>query len=149
MKEAHRKKLVFAMLIAAIIYGLANIPGGSDKNQTEEMLETPPPAADVAPASAMQSVDIEYYSSLSWGSDPFYRPYSETENTPQPDRPISGWTLNGVIINDRTTVAVINKNVVRIGDKIGGARVVDIQKDKVMLEQDGSEFAIHITRGES
>lgn len=148
MQESRRKKIIYVLLVAAIIYGLANIPGGSDKMQTEELIDTPTPTAGVPPASATQTINIEYYSSLPWGSDPFYRVYSELENSTPRQQPVSRWTLNGVIINDRATVAVINKTIVRIGDNVNGARVVDIQKDKVTLEQDGSEFAIHITRSE-
>lgn len=148
MLESRRKKVIYALLVAAIIYGLANIPGGSDKWQTEELIDTSTPTEGVPSSLVTQTINIEYYSSLPWGSDPFYRVYSELENSPPRQQPVSRWTLNGVIINDRATVAVINKTIVRIGDNVNGARVIDIQKDKVTLEQDGTEFAIHITRSE-
>ncbi len=150
MNEAKRKIIIYALLVAAIIYGLANFPGGTDKNHTDTSIDNPAPAAQKIPASAKQSIDIKYYSSLPWGSDPFCRYYARADNgNGSTDAPAPQWTLNGVVINAKTTVAVINKNIVHVGDKIAGARVVDIQKDKVVMEQDGSQFSIQITRGET
>lgn len=149
MNEAGRKKIIYGLLVVAIIYGLANIPRDSGNLPTENLIDNPAPTADSLPAAPGQPINIEYYNGLAWGSDPFCRTFSEKGKTPPKDQPGPRWTLNGIIINDRTTVAVINKNIVHIGDIIAGARVVDIQKDKVTLEQDGSEFAIHITRGET
>ena len=150
MNEATRKKIIYALLVVAIIYGLANIPGGANKSHTDTSIDNPAPAAQKMPASVKQSIDIAYYSSLPWGSDPFCRFYAQADNnTGQTDAPAPQWTLNGVVINAKTTVAVINKNIVHVGDKVAGARVVDIQKDKVVMEQNGSEFSIQITRGET
>ncbi len=150
MNQAKRKIIIYALLVAAVIYGIANIPGRKDKEQTDSSLDNPAPVAQKIPASVKQAIDIAYYSSLPWGSDPFCRFYAEVDNrTGQSDTPAPQWTLNGVIINTKTTVAVINKNIVHVGDKVAGARVVDIKKNEVIMEQDGSEFSIQITKGET
>lgn len=151
MNEAMRKKMIYVLLGAAIIYGAANLPGGSDNKKEKAVVEQPKPANKRLTAPPTQTIDVEYFSSLSWGSDPFYRESHDNATITRSDTPgkTSRWILNGVVINDKATVAVVNKKIVHIGDKIGDARVVAITKDKVVLEQDGSEFSIHITKDES
>lgn len=59
--------------------------------------------------------------------------------------------VTGIIFDkDRpeATYAIINKVVVRIGDEIAGAKVVDIQKGSVSLKKNGEEFVLRLWEAE-
>lgn len=50
--------------------------------------------------------------------------------------------LESVLVSDTRKVAVINGQVVAEGEKIGGARVVSIGKDKVRLLKSGKTISL-------
>ena len=63
---------------------------------------------------------------FSWGRDPFFA--KEIFNNKS-----KSFILNGILWDEKHPKAVINENIVSIGDKLGDTKVVDIKKDKVIL----------------
>lgn len=68
-----------------------------------------------------------------WQSNPFVK-YSDTPQT-------KSLTLYGIIIGPRS-LALINSEVVKVGDKIGGSEVVSIERQKVVLRNSDGLFQI-------
>lgn len=54
------------------------------------------------------------------------------------------WLLTTTLVSPERRTAVINNQVVTVGDRIGGARVVDIQADSVRLRAGGREVTLMI-----
>lgn len=67
----------------------------------------------------------------SWGRNPFA--ISGT-----PIRRFEGLILNGILWDNKSPMAIVNEKIVKIGDKIDGNVVVDIEQDRVILN-DGSK----------
>ncbi len=63
-----------------------------------------------------------------WGRDPF----SSGPSTSEPAT-LSDMVLTGILWDDSAPLAMINDNLVGVGDKIGGYAVAEIKKDKVVL----------------
>lgn len=55
-----------------------------------------------------------------------------------------GMVLNGIAWDKKSPSAIINGEVVGIGDKIGESVVTDIQKDKVVLSKEGGTYELNL-----
>ena len=55
-----------------------------------------------------------------------------------------GLELVGIMYDEKTCHALINEDVVRIGDTIEGNKVIDIQKDKVILNDGQKNFELRL-----
>jgi hypothetical protein len=142
-----RKLIIFSILIAALIYGYSNIP------KKQQPAEPGPGETDpmVQPAQIVQKsklVDIEKYSALPWERDPFTRSFQATTDITIPSIS-SEWELGGILFDETNPTAIINSRIVKAGEMIDGARVLKIDKSKVLLERNGNPFALSIKRDES
>lgn len=52
--------------------------------------------------------------------------------------------LKGVILDDNGMVALINDDVVRVGDNVGINKVMEISADKVILNDGEKDFALNL-----
>lgn len=55
-----------------------------------------------------------------------------------------GLELGGIMSDEKSCHALINDYVVRIGDTIEGNKVVDIQKDRVILNDGAKNFELRL-----
>ncbi len=146
MDTKKRQKFFYAVAVMVVIWGLYNILGDSDKKAkpTPEPLKTVEKAA--ATPKPVSSVDIEEYTKLTWGRDPFYRSVDKKAKPTVEPEPALGWILGGILWNEKSPSAVINKKIVRHGDIVNGAKVVKIDKNLVTLEKDNLEFTLNIKK---
>jgi hypothetical protein len=54
--------------------------------------------------------------------------------------------LSGVLWDDQIPTAIINSKVVKIGDLIQGKTVVDIEKDQVLLMEEGQIYVLKLRK---
>ncbi len=75
---------------------------------------------------------------LAWGRDPFLKPVVrkvKKEEVFIPEKELKKeLTIKAIIFDGKTGVAIINDRLVKKGDMIFGRKVIDIQRDKVILE---------------
>jgi len=57
------------------------------------------------------------------------------------------WNVNTIKISEHERIAIINGRRVQVGDRVGGARVVDIQPSYVRLRYQQEEVAIRLVPG--
>ena len=106
--------------------------------------EAPPPVAETAPATKEVSLTSlrDRAKGLKWVRDPFVLNLGRGEELPVLQLKVSG------IIYDpdhpEATYAIINEDVVRIGDDLHGIKVVDIQADAVRLKKFNQEFTLYL-----
>ncbi len=68
-----------------------------------------------------------------WGSDPFVRDWVMVNE-------LAEMNLNAITIGGEKAYALINDQILEVGDVISGKRIVMIETDKVVLEQGGRTF---------
>lgn len=147
MDHKKRQKIIYGIFIMAVLWGVHNFAGKDDEapqqmpgpGESTELIKTKPRA---------KPIDIEKYSSLAWGKDPFCRGKKGAIDT-EPVRSESRWILSGILYNENNPSAVINKKIVRNGDSINGATVLEIDKNIVKLEKDGLEFRLTVAKEKS
>ena len=97
--------------------------------------------AAAAPASGVVSLDLpealparqaqrDQASRLAWGRDPFTGGAAGAE--------VSGFDLSGILWDATQPIAVINGQMLRVGDELEGYKVTQIAQDSVLLS-DGSQ----------
>ena len=137
MDSKLRQKIIYVLFGLAIIYGGYNFLSDHAKKKI-----APPPAtaeqssAQLTPPA--KSIDVNKYSLMDWGRDPFYR-HKASEQVIIKGKP-GNWVLNGILYDPSAPTAIINKQIVRPGDKIGRATVEEITKSKVIIKIDDTEY---------
>lgn len=72
-----------------------------------------------------------------WGRDPFF-----LGNVSRDDIELDGMVLNGIVWDEDSQYAIVNGEVIKVGDKLGDKKIVEINKDSVVLEQDGNRHTL-------
>ena len=154
MSEGTRKKVIFGVLIVAVIWGYNNLKSDSKEKAPRKRADvtTSAPAAtptvnEVAPnAAAPKLVNIEKKALETWGKDPFRVERSGQQSTRKPSR-VRKWQLSGILFNSQAPVAIINNQQVRTGDMVDNAKVIKIDRKAVQLEHNGTKMTITVTKG--
>ncbi len=159
MTEAKRKKMMYGILVVAVIWGAWNL---AQPRRASRTVETQPVAQEIAvqevTVEAQPTIDMAAKRSEPWGRDPFTgklaksSPPRESNGSPSRTSEVGtksskGWSLTGIIDNGTTPFAFINGKMVKVGDLIDQARVVSIEKQKVTLSLNGSQFALKVNKG--
>ena len=152
MTESTRKKVISGVLVVAVIWGYANLKPDSDgkKPPRQDTAAAVQPQATTVPkpaaAQAPKLVRIEEKAKESWGEDPFRveRKHTPTSRTPNK---VLKWTLSGILYNSHSPIAIINRQQVRSGGSVDGARVIKIDRKAVTLEHNGKQMTITVTKG--
>jgi molybdenum cofactor biosynthesis enzyme len=144
MNEKRRKKIVYLILVVAVIWGVNNFP---DKRGEKAAVETPVTIQSLSSTSPAQSagkmIDIEQKVRAAWGTDPFRVKRSVKA------APLSApeWHLSGIVYNSQTPLAIINNKPVRAGDVVNNAKVVSIKPKTVTIEHNGTLLTLTVTKG--
>ena len=132
--------LIILVVLAAIslIYGITASPKRGAKSTTvamKEVTEMPPQAAETTVGSVRRAKRSQY---KMWKRNPF--------SSGQADSTMSDLTLSGIVWNKSRPKAMIGDAIVVKGDTIGNNRVVDIQPDKVILNDGTKDFELRIEK---
>ncbi len=170
MTESTRKKMVFGLLGAAIIYGATAIEwsspeptspssqtqanptsmGEADRANPDAMGQTDPgivlDSTPTKPNNTALLAAIDSILQTPWGDDPFQfeSRYSRTEDRVEE---AAGWKLSGIVFTPTNPMAVINSRPVKVGDIINDAAIVKIEQNQVTLECRGDRFVIAVNEG--
>lgn len=75
--------------------------------------------------------------------DPFFYEKTEKKGSAPSGADLQGsMLLTGVLWNVNPPKAIISGKIVTVGDKIGAAEVIEINKDGVRMKADGNEFTL-------
>lgn len=73
-----------------------------------------------------------------WGRDPFV----QVRRGQVDAAAVSGFKLGGISVRGNDCYALINSQIVREGDIIGGMTITRIEREKVILSKGGQSFAL-------
>ncbi len=134
-----REKIIRIILIAAapvIIFIWARNFGIFQNRSSRGRLGT----SLSANATAFETQEIKRHTVrseyTSWGRDPFF--------AGQVSGPSSSLSLQGIVMDPLSPFAIINGEIVKEGETIGGATVVLIQKAKVILKKGKEEIVLEL-----
>jgi len=141
VNEKTRKLIVYGLLVAAVIWGVYNFEPGRKRSHGPSA-NAPAVAAAMTAAvpGPAATIDIETEAARSWGEDPFRvvaAPARQSERAPS-------WNLGGIIYSASAPLAIINNRTVGVGDEVGGATVVKIDRTQVTLDHAGKAVTLKV-----
>jgi len=150
MDDKMRKKIVYGAFALAIVWGIYNFAGGGK--------EVEPTATDTygmvdhtaqivtAPTGQFYVTAADLERTPGWSSDPF-RPRVIFDRVELDTSYSPGFELTGILYSDTRPMAVINQRPVTVGDSVRDARVVEITRSTVVLEQGGTRLTVKVNKG--
>lgn len=158
MTEARRKKVMYGILVVAVIWGGWNF--SRPRTVSLPVADQSIVAAVTAESTSVRPIptDLDLKRADAWGRDPFRSSSYRAKAVPvassssvvaaEPSNaPRNGWSLTGVIDNGTTPLAFINGKMVKVGDLVDQAKVVKIEKHKVTLSHNGNQFSLQVNKG--
>jgi hypothetical protein len=120
--------------IASLTYGITASRRGS---YAPIISQESAQRSEMPPQSSVSSVRRPRKSNFaSWGRDPFAPEKTSASAVP--------FILNGIILDKKEPKAIINNEIVGIGDKIGDAVIIDIKKNAVILNDGIADFELNL-----
>jgi type II secretory pathway component PulC len=143
-----RQKIVIAALPVAVIWGAYNLLWTKEKTPVEQPVVASQTVVPVeSPRLIPGDPDLQQIKEADWGTDPFKSEIKREAKPADNSKKELKLILSGILFNERSPMAVINKRTVRSGDVIGDARVVTIDRKSVLMEQNGKQFRLKVTKG--
>ena len=151
LSEEKKKKELIAVacflvtLTLLIVYNVRRVAARKAGRQQilstvsqEPVVETAPAAPEEKNLASLKAKAKE----LQWGRDPFILSLRKGEELPTLQLQVTGIIYDP--IHAEETYAIINDEVVRIGDNLRGIKVVDIQPDSVRFKKFNQEFTLFL-----
>lgn len=76
-----------------------------------------------------------------WGRDPFIL---DTSNINIKEQSVDDLVLNGIVSGKENPYAIINNDVVKLGDKVDGMAVIEINENNVVLDENGQRHTLEL-----
>jgi len=150
MSEQTRKRIIYAVFIAAVIWGVFNfMPGSKKDKQAKQMTATETVVPHVNPQASIANqtfVNVEEKAKEQWGRDPF-RAVTTKNTVKQTTFQSKHWDLSGILYNDKFPVAIINNSPAKEGDTVNNAKIIKIDKKEVVIEYNGTQIVLTVAKG--
>lgn len=104
------------------------------KSYEKEMPAPPDPST-----SSKKGLDLSQLEELPWGRDPFVK-----ASKPKPVKEKDRFTLSAVIWDENEPYAVINDEILVVGQEIEEYHVIDIDVDTVILQKGSKEIKLKL-----
>jgi ribosome-associated protein YbcJ (S4-like RNA binding protein) len=148
MKRRNKIILFLVVLILFLLFSFAPIE--STQFNVKKIIKQEKIKGDVDLDKFHRNLDFilnseKKHDSLTWGKNPFEKPAklwgkkSEMSREKSKSFVSSPLKLNGVIIKGKEAWAIIDENVVKVGDNISGRTVEKIEMGKVILRSGQTE----------
>lgn len=70
--------------------------------------------------------------------------YAASKSKFKPSEAITDFMLDAIFVSEDKAVAVVNNQIVKIGDSIGDAKIKSIDLEKVILVTERGEIVLHL-----
>ncbi len=136
-KEIFITVILGVILLIAISMNLKRLK--STKKTTETPLSIEKPATEVSSKSIKANADVialqKQRANLVWGRDPFFFTQAKKVYTGQK------LFLKGISLGkDGKGYVFVNDQILTVGDVVGGYKVMEIKKDRVLLKKGSDTF---------
>lgn len=147
MSESTRKKIVYAALVTAIIWGVYNfVPvtkSGTVVSSKTNVTQMAPEPKTASLTRIGKTINVADMKQKGWGTDPFRAGKKSRAKIKAPKKV---WKLSGIVFNETKPLAIINGKSVGVGDMIGDAKVIKIEREKVVIEYAGNSINLRVSK---
>ena len=138
----NRKKIELTITLIGIIFLIFmvvnNIQGQKGKKSA---LANKKESSSVSGAQvfSLENFETKPATAKSWGRDPFL-----LDSTNAGEQGMGGLILNGIVSDKDTPYAIINNDIVKLGDKVNGMAVIEINEKNVVLDENGQRHTLEL-----
>ena len=126
--DKNKRNLIFLGTVLLVVIWVWTSASARKKGRSASFPK-PPVAEQASPKVKTQFSD--------WGRNPFMLPGELSES-------VRGLMLDGIVWDNEKPYAIINNQVLGIGDTVGRSRITAITETAVTLEEDGNAFSIQL-----
>jgi hypothetical protein len=141
MTEKRRKTIIFVIFIAAVIWGISNLPLGNKPDTQANLGDNV--AGDSLNISggdgATQRTDV--FAGDEWGRDPFARKVRSVQTR---DYTVRKLNLTAISQANDEYLALINGKALAVGEKIDGWTITDISDKSAALSNNRKNISLNI-----
>jgi hypothetical protein len=138
MTERTRKRIVYLVFLAALIYGAFNFLGPHRSKVTPT--GTNEALATIQPLQTAGTISTASADTTEWGRDPFVQPAKSKQVVSRMER----LTLSAISGSPANPLAVINGKILGIGESISGWQIKRISPRSVQLQRNGQNRTLSI-----
>ena len=132
MPKFDQKKAILAVLALIAVFVWYNGLKSFSKQKTNA------PSGDIEASSSGQKIKQKKRAGYKdWGRDPFVITQAPVSHS-------SVLALGGIVYDEKDSYALINNQLLHIGDEVNGNRVVDIQQDRVILNDGNKDIELKL-----
>ena len=132
MPKFDQKKAILAVLALISVFIWYNGLRSFSKQKTNA------PSGDIEASSSGQKIKQKKRAGYKdWGRDPFMV-------TQMPVSSSSALALDGIVYDEKDSYVLINNQLLHIGDEVNGNRVIDIQQDRVILNDGNKDIELKL-----
>lgn len=129
--------IITGISIIILIFLIANHMPKSKGNRT--VLKTEPYPASETAGSFFTNDERRETNNEKWGRDPFLLNTSNIK-----EQSVEDLVLNGIVPGKENPYAIINNDVVKLGDKVNGMAVIEINEKNVVLDENGQRHTLEL-----
>ncbi len=134
----NKKKMELAITgigVVILIFLIANYMPKSKGNKT--ILKTEPFVT--SEAAILATSEVGAGDNVKWGRDPFFMDSNSAR-----EQGIGGLILNGTVSDKDNPYAIINNEIVKLGDKVSGMTIIEINEKNVVLDENGQRHTLEL-----
>lgn len=148
MSDGIRKKIIYIFFGLSVLYLFYNTRDNEPDRKANSPLSQESQFV-VLDTNIKQTdiIDIEEKSNEEWGRNPFRFDHTAVKMIASAPRENKVWKLSGIVYNNASPIAIINKKPVKIGETINNAKVIKINKENVIINYQGSEIVLNVSKG--
>jgi len=132
-----KERIELVITCIGVIFLIFLVIRGAQKIQAEKRPMNKTGKAISVPVSFKRTEAERSKIEKGWGRDPFFSVTANTGNTKLGDL-----IVNGIVWDEKNPYAIIDRDVVKVGDKLGNMTVIEITENSVILEENGERYTL-------
>jgi len=137
MDKKNIELLVTGVGVIILIFLIANYAAESKSEKAVSKTVSLPALESAMPSFAGNGQLDE--SDERWGRDPFL-----PDSTNLKEQSPEDMALNGIVADKANPYAIINNDIFKIGDKVNGMTVIEINEKNVVLDENGQRHILEL-----
>jgi hypothetical protein len=135
----NKKKIELTITGVGIVFLIFIAISHMPKHNNNPISGSKPFSGSGAAITSFASDEPRTTSDEKWKRDPFLLDTSNVK-----EQGMEGLNLNGIVADKENPYAIINDDVVKLGDRINGMTIIEINEKRVVLEQDGQRHTLEL-----
>jgi len=138
MMVDNKKKMELLITGSGMIILIFLIANHMPRSKNNKIISKTEPYS-ISEGAIMVAYEAGSENNIKWGRDPFLLDAFNVQGQGMEDL-----ALNGIAADKENPYAIINNDVVKLGDKVNGMTVIEINEKNVVLDENGQRHTLEL-----